>query len=178
MSHSAGTGHLQAHPRRKSPVVPVLSALAAFALLVINISLFIGWLGTERSLGSLDREKATLEASNKSLQGAYELLRNKRAQLCNRSSGDVTLHWMAAAFEEGGHLRYFDSRRCEDWQGAFVKAGQGRMLNLSSMGEGCNWNGSVVFHAMYFSRTSEDATQSFRDAGAWSGYDKDCYTVQ
>jgi hypothetical protein len=159
-------------------VVPALAALVAFSLFLVNVVLFFGWFRARRSLDGLKTEQATLQESNKGLRGVNELLRNKKAQFCNRTDGDVTIHWMAAAYEDGGRLRYFDSQRCEDWQPAFIKAGQARMLNLSSMQQGCNWNGSVIFHAMFFSRVSEDAARSYRTADAWSGYDKECYTLE
>ena len=106
---------------------------------------------------------------------AYNLLHNKKVQVCNKSPADVTVHWLSVVYEDGGRLKSFDSQRCEDWAPVVVKNGASRMLTLSSTQEGCNWNGSVVFFAMHYSRGE---TQTYRDAGAWTGFDKDCYTVQ
>jgi hypothetical protein len=156
----------------------VLTILAVFVLFVANVVVSFGWFRAQHTLRVLDREKAALQASNKALEGAHELLRNKRAQFCNRTGDDVTIHWMAAAFEDGGHLRQFDSQRCQDWQPVPVQGGQSRALSLSSTQPGCNWNGSVIFHAMFFSRTAEDATRDYRVAGAWYDYEKECYTLQ
>jgi hypothetical protein len=161
--------------RGRSLVVPVLAAVAACLLFIANVVLFVGWFRTKHELGSLEKEKTQLASSNRALADAYSLLHNKKVQICNKSPADVTVHWLSVVYEDGGRLKSFDSQRCEDWAPVAVKNGASRMLTLSSTQEGCNWNGSVVFFAMHYSRGE---TQTYRDAGAWMGFDKDCYTVQ
>jgi hypothetical protein len=161
--------------KRRSLVIPALSVFAAFVLFVVNVILFVGWFKTMRAYGALQQEKAQLDASNRVLSGAHELLRNKKAQICNRGAEDMRIDWIAASFEEGGRLKSFDSQRCTDWLPIVLKGGSSRTLSLSSTQEGCNWNGSVVFFAMHYSRGT---TQSYHDAGAWMGFDRECYTIQ
>jgi hypothetical protein len=176
MSHtktaSAGQG---VQKQRRSMLVPVLAAVAACVLFIVNVVLFVGWFKTKREYQGLEMEKAKLTASNRVLADAYGLLHNKKVQVCNKSPADVTVHWVSVVYEDAGRLKSFDSQRCEDWAPVAVKNGASRMLTLSSTQEGCNWNGSVVFFAMHYSRGD---TQTYRDAGAWVGFDKDCYTVQ
>jgi hypothetical protein len=160
--------------KRRSLVIPVLATIAAFVLFVVNVVLFVGWFKTMRAYGALQQEQAQLGASNRVLSGAHELLRNKKAQICNRGAEDLKVHWVAALFEEGGRLKPFDSQRCTDWLPIVVKSGSSRMLSLSSTQEGCNWSGSAIFFAMRYSR----GTEPYYDAGAWMGFDRECYTIQ
>jgi hypothetical protein len=159
----------------RSLLVPVLAAVTACLLFILNVVLFVGWFRTMHEYGGLQKEKAQLVASNRVLADAYGLLRNKKVQVCNRSPVDVTVHWVSVVYEDGGRLKTFDSQRCSDWAPVSVKNGSTRMLTLSSTQQGCNWSGSVVFFAMHYSKGE---TQTYRDAGAWIGFDKDCYTVQ
>jgi hypothetical protein len=176
MSHDkAASGGRAAKKPGRSLVVPILAVVAACLVFILNVVLFVGWYRTKRTYDGLQREKAQLEASNRVLADAYGLLHNKRVQICNRSPVDVTIHWVSVIYEDAGRLKSFNSQRCEDWVDAPVKAGASRMLTLSSTQEGCNWNGSVVFFAMHYSRGE---TQAYSYAGAWMDFDKDCYTVQ
>jgi hypothetical protein len=160
--------------RGRSALLPILAAVAAFLLFVVDGVLFVGWFRMLRAHGALRQEQAQAEASNLIMADAHRVLANKKTQLCNRSSEDVTLDWISVAYEDAGGLKSFDSQRCADWTPVKVKAGSNRMLALSSAQEGCNWNGSVVFFAMHYTRGE---SQSFRDAGAWLGFDRDCYTI-
>lgn len=176
MSHPKAASEGQvAKKQGRSLVVPVLAAVSACVLFILNVILFVGWFRTMREYNALEQEKAQLTASNRVLESAYGLLHNKKAQICNKSPVDVTVSWLSVVYEDAERLKSFDSHRCEDWVPVVVKNGATRMLTLSSTQEGCNWNGSVVFFAMHYSRGE---TQAYSYAGAWMDFDKDCYTVQ
>ena len=173
MSQAKASADGKKHSR--SLAVPVMAAVAACLLFIANVALFVGWFRTKRELAGLEKERTQLTASNRVLESAYGVLHNKKVQICNKSPVDVTVHWVSVVYEDAGRLKAFDSQHCEDWAPVAVKNGASRMLTLSSTQEGCNWNGSVIFFAMHYSRGE---TQIYRDAGAWVGFDKDCYTIQ
>ena len=164
--------------RARSLVVPVLAAVAACLLFIANVVLFVGWFRTKHELGSLEKEKTQLASSNRALADAYNLLHNKKVQVCNKSPADVTVHWLSVVYEDGGRLKSFDSQRCEDWAPVVVKNGASRMLTLSSTQEGCNWNGSVAFYAFRLVRESDEGVRAYNVSGPWRGFDRDCFTVE
>src|SRR5512136_2555560 len=103
MSHgkTASGGRATKKPGR-SLVVPVLAVVAACLVFILNVVLFVGWYRTKRVYDGLRKEKAQLDASNRLLADAYGLLHNKKVQICNRSSADVTVHWVSVIYEDAG----------------------------------------------------------------------------
>jgi hypothetical protein len=164
--------------RRRFP----LSAAIALALLplvgLLTFALFRKWNTTRQAFARQQQELQTLTARNAVLAKAYDVLQNRKFQLCNKSPYPLNLAWVSAAYSDGQHLKLFDSARCASWPQEEIGAGENKNLLLSSTEEGCNWNGNVIYYAMRFSKETDEASLPFSVAGIYRGFDRDCFTVQ
>jgi hypothetical protein len=166
-------------PRSRVTVGTVVTGLLSIVLLLANMVFGVRWCRSNQSLAAIERESETLAVSNAALAPAYDVLRNRNFEICNRTQDEVEVGWVAATYEEAGALKVFDSRRCPtDWQALRLKAGQNRTVNLSSTQEGCNWNGAVIFYAVHLTRISERAAHSYTLADAYRNVEKDCFTIK
>ena len=164
-------------PRRfPMSTVVVLALLPPVAMLATV--LFRKWNTTRRALQSQQQELQTLTARNAILSKAYDVLQNRKFQICNKSPDPLNVVWISAAYSDGQHLKLFDSGRCRGWQDLDIAAGENKNLLLSSTEEGCNWNGNVIYYAMRFSKETPEASLPFSVAGLYRGFDRDCFTVQ
>lgn len=165
-------------PRGRFP----MSTLVVLALLVpvamLATMLFRRWNTTRRALQSQQEELQRLSVRNATLSKAYDVLQNRKFQICNKSPDPLNVVWVSAAYSDGQHLKLFDSGRCRSWQDQEIAAGENKNLLLSSTEEGCNWNGNVIYYAMRFSKETEEASLPFSVAGVYRGFDRDCFTVQ
>lgn len=165
-------------PRRRFPLsVVVAIALLPLAALLATF-LFRKWNVTRQSLLQGQLELQTLRERNAQLARAYDVLQNRKFQICNKSPHPLSVAWVSAAYSDGQQMKLFDSARCKSWQAPDVAAGENKTLLLSSTEEGCNWNGNVIYYAMRFSKETDDASLPFSVAGLYRGFDRDCFTVQ
>lgn len=168
----------ESRPRRRFP----LSVVVAIALLplaaLLATSLFRKWDVTRQSLLQGQQELQTLRERNAQLARAYDVLQNRKFQICNKSPHPLSVAWVSAAYSDGQQMKLFDSGRCRSWQAPDIAAGENKTLVLSSTEEGCNWNGNVIYYAMRFSKETDDASLPFSVAGLYRGFDRDCFTVQ
>jgi hypothetical protein len=164
--------------KRRFPVstLVVLALLPLVALL--TLSLFRKWNTTRKGLQAQQAELQTLTARNAVLAPAFDVLQNRKFQICNKSPHPLNIAWVSAAFSDGRQLRVFDSSRCAGWKDVEVAAGENRNLLLSSTDEGCNWNGNVIYYAIRFSKETEDSSLPYSMVGLYRGFDRDCFTVQ
>ncbi len=123
-----------------------------------------------------------LKARNDVLSKAYEILQVKKFSVCNKSADSLLINWVAVVYHDGKQLRSFDSSRCTDWSEVEIPPGENKSINLVSRQEGCNWNGPVVYYAMRYNRVTHGETEArlrpFNNVGLWTGFDRDCYTVE
>ena len=139
-----------------------------------------------RSWNVLRSRKATLLGEhrqrierNTALARVYANLQNKQFQICNKTADTVTVSWLAAAYQDGRTIKYFDSSRCRDWKPAVLVPGDARLPTLNSDQPNCNWtNGDVVYYAMQYTRESEEAINTINFVGHFKDYDRDCHNVQ
>lgn len=164
--------------RKRFPLASLAAIVVAAVLAFVALLQWRQWHQARATLAQLTSERETLTRKNRRLAGAHQVLVNEKVQICNKSSDDVTVKWISAAYQDGSQLRVFDSSRCRDWQTPTLGKGDSRSLNLSSMEENCNWNGSVIFYAMHLSRESESMTRSYNVAGAWRGFEQGCFTLE
>lgn len=165
-------------PRRRFPVSTVVTLALLPLVGLLSYTLFQKWNATRLALAGQSAELETLGARNAVLGRAYDVLQNRRFQICNKSPYPLHVSWVSAAYSDGRHLRHFDSERCPGWQAQEIAAGENKNLLLSSTEEGCNWNGNVIYYAMRFSKETDEASLPFSVAGHYRGYDRDCFTVQ
>ena len=165
-------------PRRRVS----FSTIVAVALLppaaLLALFLFRNWNATRQALAHGQQELQTLGARNAVLAQAYEVLQNRKFQICNKSPHPLSVAWVSAAYNDGHQMKLFDSARCPGWQAQEIAAGENKNLLLSSTEEGCNWNGNVIYYAMRFSKETDEASLPFSVAGLYRGFDRDCFTVQ
>jgi hypothetical protein len=164
-------------PRRKFPVSTVLALVLLPLVGLLTYTLFNKWNATRLALAAQRQELETLTARNAVLARAYDVLQNRKFQVCNKSPYPLNVAWVSAAYSDGRHLRHFDSARCPGWQEQEIAAGENKNLLLSSTEEGCNWNGNVIYFAMRFSKETDEASLPFSVAGIYRGFDRDCFTV-
>ena len=136
------------------------------------------WNVTRVKVGKQEAEFQTLQSRNEVLSKVYEVLQNKKFQVCNRSQDSLTVHWVASVYHDGRQLKVFDSSRCSAWKDVVLAAGDNRTLTLTSGQQGCNWNGTVVYFAMRYTRESEDVIRPYNFVGHWAGFDRDCFTLE
>jgi len=164
--------------RRRFP----LSSLIALALVplvgLLAFTLFRRWNTTRQALAAQQQEVQTLSSRNAVLAKAFDVLQNRKFQVCNKSPYPLQVAWVSAAYSDGHHLKQFDSARCPAWQPQEIASGENKSLLLSSTDEGCNWNGNVIYYAMRFSKETDEASLPFSVAGIYRGFDRDCFTVQ
>ena len=164
--------------RRRFPT----STLITLALLplvgLLTFSLFGKWNTTRQQLQGHQAELQTLTTRNAVLAPAFDVLQNRKFQVCNKSPDLLNIAWVSVAFNDGRQLKMFDSARCRSWQDQEVAAGENKNLLLSSTEEGCNWNGNVIYFAMRFSKETEESSLPYSVVGLYRGFDRDCYTVQ
>lgn len=152
----------------------------AFVFPALALAGYFGqkWNITRAKVAQQNAELQTLLSRNEVLSKVYEVLQNKKFQVCNRSQDILTVQWVAAAYHDGKQLRVFDSSRCSAWKEVALAAGDNRTLTLTSGQEGCNWSGTVVYFAMRYTRESEDVIRPYNFVGHWAGFDRDCFTLE
>lgn len=164
--------------RRRFP----MSTLITLALLplvgLLTLTLFRKWNATRQQLQAGQAELHTLTTRNAVLAPAFDVLQNRKFQICNKSPHPLNVSWVAAAFNDGRQLKVFDSARCGAWRDQEVAAGENKNLLLSSTDEGCNWNGNVIYYAIRFSKETEETSLPYSMVGLYRGFDRDCFTVQ
>jgi hypothetical protein len=165
-------------PRRRFPLSTVIALVLLPLAGLLTYTLFRKWNTTRQALAKQQQEVRTLAARNAVLAKAYDVLQNRKFQVCNKSPHPLNVAWVSAAYSDGQHLKLFDSARCRSWQEQEVAAGENKNLLLSSTEEGCNWNGNVIHYAMRFSKETDEASLPFSVAGIYRGFDRDCFTVQ
>jgi hypothetical protein len=165
-------------PRRKFPLSTVLTLVLLPLVALLTYTLFQKWNATRLALAAQRQELETLGARNAELARAYDVLQNRKFQVCNKSPDPLVVSWVSAAYSDGRHLKHFDSTRCPGWQEQEIAPGENKNLLLSSTEEGCNWNGNVIYYAMRFSKETAEASLPFSVAGLYRGFDRDCFTVQ
>lgn len=163
-------------PRLTKSTWIVLALLLPVGYLTAN--LFRKWYGTQQGLRQTRAEYEALSGRNAALARAYEVLQNRKFQICNKSPHPLRVDWVAAAYGEGRQLKVFDSSRCSGWPDLEIASGENKSLLLSSSEEGCNWSGNVLYYAMRFSKETDEASVPFSLAGIYRGFDRDCFTVQ
>ena len=176
MSHPTRRPALPARSRLHVSVVA--AAVLVLLLLPLTVQLARRWYALSGERAHLETELATLSSRNVVLQRASEALSLSKFQVCNKSRDTLSLPWLAAVYHDGKHLQVFDPRRCPGFRPPELGGGESRVLNYSSTEEGCNWNGSVAFYALHLVRDSEEGSHAYNVAGAWRGFDRDCFTVE
>lgn len=153
---------------------------AAFLLPALGAAGYLGrnWNVTRLKVAQEEAEYQTLLSRNAVLSKVYEVLQNKKLQVCNKSQDTLKIQWVSAVYHDGKKLKVFDSGRCSAWQEVTLASGDNRVLTLTSAQEGCNWNGAVVYFAMRFSRESEEVIRHYNYVAHYSGFDRDCYTQE
>jgi hypothetical protein len=128
----------------------------------------------------LAEEMVRLGDRNRQLAPFYEVLKNRKYQICNRSADIVTLNWLATTYNEGQQIKVFDSSRCQDWKPIVLQPGENRFVTLSSVQEGCNWNGSVMYVTVAYTREKTEQTDFFEDVEVFRVFDADreCQNIQ
>ncbi len=166
------------HKRRGIHWTTIVAAIVCVPVTLLCVKTGREWLRLTHHQSEIENEIASLTGRNAVLRPASELLQNQKFQVCNKTTDTITIPWLAAAYSDGRRLKLFDPNRCEGWRPQVIPPGGQKMINFSSPDETCNWSGSVTFFAMRYSRESSDGLTSTIDyAGPWSGFDRDCYTV-
>jgi len=169
------------HPPRKRRGIrwsTIIAAVVCMPLAWLCVRTGREWWHVSQHQSEIETEIASLTARNAVLKPASELLQNQKFQVCNKTADPVTIHWLAAVYQDGRRLKLFDPNRCEGWRPQVIPPGAQKMVNFSSPDDACNWSGSVTFFAMRYSRESSDGLTSTIDfAGPWANFDRDCYTV-
>ena len=165
-------------PRGRFPLSTVVALAVLPVAALLTLFLFRTWNATRLDLARQQQELQRLASRNAVLAQAYEVVQNRKFQICNKSPYPLAVAWVSAAYSDGQELKLFDSSRCPAWQGQDVAAGENKNLLLSSTEEGCNWNGDVIYYAMRFSKETDEAALPFSVAGLYRGFDRDCFTVQ
>jgi hypothetical protein len=164
--------------RRRFPLSTLITLALVPLVGLLAFNLFRKWNTTRKALQARQTEMQTLTGRNAVLAPAFDVLQNRKFQVCNKSAYPLVVSWVSAAYADGSQLKLFDSARCSAWQDQEVAAGENKNLLLSSTEEGCNWNGNVIYYAIRFSRETEDASVPYSLAGNYRGFDRDCFTVQ
>ena len=144
---------------------------------VMTFNLYRSWNGLKAQFAKVVAEHNDRMARNGVLGKVFDNLQNKSFQVCNKTADTVTVNWLAAAYQDGKTMKYFDSSVCRDWKPPVLVGGDARMLTLNSEAN-CNWNGDVVYYAMQYTRESEDAVNTINFVGHFKGYDRDCHNIQ
>ena len=128
----------------------------------------------------LTEEMAQLTKRNGELEPFYEIMKNRKYQICNRSADVVTLNWLATTYNEQEQIKVFDSSRCTAWKPIVLQPGENRMVTLSSVQPGCNWNGSVMYVTVAYTRETPEQTDFYEDVEVFRVFDKDreCHNIQ
>ena len=166
--------------KKKSPV-PISAIVALVAVIPVGymaFNSFKGWKAVRDKAAKHDSEMAGLTQRNTELAKVYEAVSLKKYQACNKTAEQITLNWVVAAYHDGKRVRIFDSERCTDWQPVVLMPGDNKNLLLRSSQPGCNWDGSVFYYAMRYTQESEEKYTMINVAGAYQGFERDCYTFQ
>jgi hypothetical protein len=126
----------------------------------------------------LAQEMGQLGTRNGQLAPFYDVLQNRKYQICNRTADTVTVSWLAATYNEGDQVKLFESSRCTAWKPIVLAPGENRFATLSSVQEGCNWNGNVMYFAIAYTRESTEQTSFIEDVEVFRGFDRDCHNIQ
>jgi hypothetical protein len=155
----------------------VIAGLLLAPVIYLTARLYGSWSTRRAELNRQSAEFQRLSTRNAELARAYDVLLNRKFQVCNKSAYPVSVQWLSAAYSDGKQLKVFDSARC-GWSDLEVAPGENKNLILSSSQEGCNWNGNVMYYAMRFSKETDEASVAYNVAMPYRGFDRDCFTVQ
>ena len=164
--------------KRRFPVSTMVTIALVPLVGLLSWNLFRKWNVTRKGLLAQQAELQTLSSRNAVLAPAFDVLQNRKFQVCNKSPDPLNIAWVSVAFNDGKQLKVFDSSRCSGWQAQEVAAGENKNLLLSSTQEGCNWNGNVIYYAIRFSKETEETSLPYSMVGLYRGFDRDCFTVQ
>lgn len=135
------------------------------------------WNVVRAKKSKLDAEVAALLERNRQLAPFYEVLQNRKYQICNRSQDVVKVKWMAATYNESEKVKLFDSSRCQDWRPVMIQPGENKFVTLSSGQEGCNWNGNVMYFSIAYDKESPEQTTFYETIDVFRGFDRDCHNI-
>src|SRR5687768_5337612 len=90
------------------------------------------WTVTAAKEKKLNEEMGRLTSRNAVLAPFYDVLQNRRYQICNRTADVVTVNWLSTTYNESEQIKIFDSARCKDWKPVVLQPGENRMVTLSS----------------------------------------------
>lgn len=145
---------------------------------VMTFNLYRAWSALNGKRSALQEEHQKRLVRNAALSKVFDNLQNKPFQVCNKTADTVTVNWLSVAYQNGKDIKFFDSALCRDYKPAVLVGGDARFLTLNSDQDGCNWDGSVVYYAMQYTRESEDAVNTINFVGHFKGYDRDCHNIQ
>ena len=145
---------------------------------VMTLNCARSWNVTAVRERKLSEEMAQLGARNSQLAPFYDVLQNRKYQICNRTADTVTVNWLAATYNEADQVKLFDSSRCSGWKPVVLAQGETRFVTLSSVQEGCNWNGNVMYFAIAYTRESTEQITFYEDVEVFRGFDRDCHNIQ
>jgi hypothetical protein len=173
-----GTTKSKAPAGKKLPVSTIIAGVMLLPAAYYTFRKYQEWSVVSAASSKVTAEVTEMKERNASLAVAYEILQNKKFQVCNKSAYPLHIAWLSATYQEGKVLKVFDSSRCEAWQTQEVAPGENKNLFLSSGQEGCNWGGTVIYYAMRFTRETDEASVPYTMVGRYAGFDRDCFTVQ
>ena len=149
---------------------------------VLTWNLYRSWSTKRTAIAAKQNDVNAMMARNTVLEPIYDILANRKFQICNKTPLQVTVPWFAVAFHDGKSVKMFDSGRCREFQPIIIPTGDNKVVTLSSKQEGCNWNGSVMYYAMRLYRQveTEDAVvdRPYDYMEVYKGYERDCFTLQ
>jgi hypothetical protein len=154
----------------------MLALLVPAGIMTLNCGR--NWNVTAIKERQLSEEMARLSTRNAQLAPFYDVLQNRKYQICNRTADTVTINWLAATYNESDQVKLFESSRCSAWKPVVLAQGESRFLTLSSVQEGCNWNGNVMYFAIAYTRESTEQTTFYEDVEVFRGFDRDCHNIQ
>jgi len=156
----------------------LVAAVIALPVGLLMMSQFRSWTAVRSELTGKTTEFQGLSSRNAGLSKVYDILQNKKFQICNKSPYPVLVPWLSVGFVDGQQVKVFDSARCTGWQTVEVAAGENKNILFSSSQEGCNWSGNVVYYAIRYTKETDDASMPYNMAGVYRNFDRDCFNVQ
>lgn len=173
-------------PKKKGkPMVTTGTWIALGALIPVSVlfwNMARSWYALKNEVAGQQAQVNATIARNGTLEPIYDVLQNRRFQICNRTAYQIKVPWLAAAYHDGKQVKLFESARCREWQELVIPAGDNKIVTLSSGQEGCNWNGSVMYYAMRLYRQVEDedkvVERPYDYMDMYRGFDRDCFTLQ
>lgn len=170
-------------PPKKRSVFPLSAMIATVIAIPVGYWAFSNyrvWAQGKKTDSNFQAEMAALNASNAKLSNVYDAVQLKTYQVCNKSSDQITVEWVSAAYHDGRTVKVFDSDRCQEWKPLVLAAGDNKNVLLRSSQPGCNWDGRVMYYAMRYVQENEadEKYKIFTVVGPYQNFDRDCYPFQ